>query len=772
MGKAGAVRAGRAYVELYADNSRLVRGLKSAEGQLRNFGRNLSNIGRNMTALGVGLGAPLALAAKHYMSFSDAMLQVKAVTGSTAAEFAALESKAEQLGATTSFTTSEIAGAMLSLGRAGFDPTEIDQSIAGMLNLARATGTELPLAAEIAAASLRGFGMEASEMDHVADVLVATANNSAQTLEDLGESMKYVAPISKRLGMSIEDTAIALGTLANAGIKGSMAGTSMRQMELSLANPKTQKLLREIGVEALDAEGNVRDFGEVLVEFGNAMASMPNAQQLQIGKELFKQRAVTSAMVVSEKASQRMVDAIRNATGIAAQQAAEMDSGLGGAWRRLTSAADVLSNKIGGALAPSLIRIGEILKSAVDGIAAFVEQNQWLVVSVGMLAGGLVTVGPALIGVGLTLQGMATAAGVAAAAIGMLTTPFGLAVAAAAGLTAAFVTQTQTGARIWDEFVGTISDILAPLKSTFDETFAGIAAALQGSDITTAMEILAQGMRVQWAQINDIVASAVAELMRTIQTPMSTLGAIDQWLGEVAVGTAGAAAGPIVKASGVENMRYEQPARSAEKDAAREKARQDAMLKRANEIAAAQAKLRELTQQAETSAATADKAARLEAAKKKLEELKAAAAAARATPPEAGGFSWTDWAASQVSSMAGMAGGTAGAMLDNLMGADWQGLAGKAGDAAEGMLAGDAVLPDHVGLATGAAQSMATETRGTFSGVAAARMGGFLSATPMDRAANGIDKIAVENAQMRKRLDQIADAAKNAKLVFAGQLGG
>ncbi len=135
--------------------------------------------------------------------------------------------KAKELGATTSFTASQVAEGMTALGRMGFNSSEIDGAIQGMLNLSIATGTDLAQASEIAANNMRVFGMNTSQMTDIADLLAFTANGSAQTLEDLGEALKTAGPIAARAGVSLKGTAAQLGVLANMGIRGSMAGTAI-----------------------------------------------------------------------------------------------------------------------------------------------------------------------------------------------------------------------------------------------------------------------------------------------------------------------------------------------------------------------------------------------------------------------------------------------------------------------------------------------------------------------------------------------------------------
>ena len=180
MSLSGTIRAGAAYVEVTAQTSKLQRGLATAQAQLQNFGRSCTAIGRDMLMLSGAFAVPMAMAVKGFADFDDQMRLVRAVTKSTKAEFESLTQVAAQLGRETSFTAKQVADGMVSLGRMGFSPKEIEQAIQPTLDLARATGTDLGEAANIAANSMRIFGIEASRMSDVADILTATANGSAQ----------------------------------------------------------------------------------------------------------------------------------------------------------------------------------------------------------------------------------------------------------------------------------------------------------------------------------------------------------------------------------------------------------------------------------------------------------------------------------------------------------------------------------------------------------------------------------------------------------------
>jgi hypothetical protein len=168
VSSAGAIRAGRAFVELFADDSRLVRGLKSAQTKLKGFANFTQTLGAGMFGGAATIATPIVMATKLFSDFSDTMLAVKAGTGATADEFKMLDDEAKRLGATTSFTAKQAAGMMLELGRAGFRPQQVMDATGAVLNLARATETDLPMAAAFAGAALQQFGLDSSQMTRTA----------------------------------------------------------------------------------------------------------------------------------------------------------------------------------------------------------------------------------------------------------------------------------------------------------------------------------------------------------------------------------------------------------------------------------------------------------------------------------------------------------------------------------------------------------------------------------------------------------------------------
>jgi TP901 family phage tail tape measure protein len=486
----GAIRAGRAFVELFADDSPLVRGLRRAEKRLQSFAGNVRVMGQKLLGGALTLAIPVTLALTTFAGFEDQMAEVRAVTQAATDDFQQLYDQAKELGRTTSFTAGEVAGGQAELGRAGFKPDEILTATAAVLDLSRATKTALPEAAQIAADSLRSFRLEAAQMPRVADVLTSTANNSSQGLTDLFEALKTVAPVAADLGASIEDTAAAIGVLANNGIKGTLAGNALKRAYLNLANPDVRKKLEQLtGVSAVDASGNLRPLATVIAEIGEATKSLPNAQRVSIFAELFGDRAVVAAsnLATANANFRDLQNTLNSSQGTASRTAKIMDDTFGGSLRRLWSAVEGVAISLGETLAPAARRIADYAGRVALSVSGWIDENKELVqritalVAIGAIAGTI-------------LIGLGTAAGVAAFAfsgvatvistIGFLLTGFGPLVAAAAGLIASGI----GGA--WQD-----------VSSTATRAWSAIVDRIMQGDLAGAAQIAMSAVRSLWTQL-------------------------------------------------------------------------------------------------------------------------------------------------------------------------------------------------------------------------------------------------------------------------------
>jgi TP901 family phage tail tape measure protein len=486
------VRGGQVFVEIGADPRRLFKSLQDLNKHIGKLGSQLTGLGTRMSAFGAALAAPLALATRQFATFDDAIRATAAVSGASGTALQSLNDKARELGATTSFTAVQVANLMTELGRAGFRPDEIEAMTGAVLDLARATGTDATLASGIMAATLRQFSLGATDATRAADVLTKTANATFNTVEGLGESLKYAGPVAKSLGMSLEDTAAVLGVLGNVGIQGSEAGTALRRLSV-IAAGAGKELEAIFGVTNTDAAGNLKPLVDILDEINTVTANMPVAERTAKMADAFGLLGITSANVLSQTAGgvRGLAEQLQNAEGTAARTAKEMDAGLGGATRIALSAIEGTALAIGDALAPSLQFLVEGIGHAASTLTTFIKNNQEMVVGV---AKGIAT----FAGISAAILGMGAALSAVAAAFGLVLSPIGLIVAGVVGLVAAV-----------DQATG----VLGQLAGIATTAFAGIYDALAAGDLGLAMEIMWTGLQ--------------AALLRGVDATMTTF---DSWV--------------------------------------------------------------------------------------------------------------------------------------------------------------------------------------------------------------------------------------------------
>jgi TP901 family phage tail tape measure protein len=403
------IRAGAAYVEVTAETSKLQRNLRNAQNQLQAFGSACSNVGKNLLMLSGVLATPLVIATKSFAGFDDSMRLVQAVTQATDKDFQSLTVTAQKLGRETSYTAKQAADAMVSLGRMGFNPNQIEKAIGATLNLARATGTELAQAGDIAANSMRIFGLEAEKMADVSDVLTVTANSSAQTLVDLFEALKMGGPQAAAAGETLRETSAAIAVLANMGIKGSLAGTALRKSFSQFSSIKIQEKLRAVGVETLESNGNLRKMADIMKDIAKVLQTMPTAERLSFAEDIFDIRGSLAGLTLTANTSEldAMMLKLLDVEGVAANTAQKMDAGIGGSFRLLASAAEGALNAIASAMNSTLQPVVQNITNVINLLTKWIEKNSALVTSFAVIIAGSALLGAGLIGLGVAAKGVA-----------------------------------------------------------------------------------------------------------------------------------------------------------------------------------------------------------------------------------------------------------------------------------------------------------------------------------------------------------------------------
>ena len=541
------VRGGQVFVEIGADPRKLFKALSDLNRNIGRIGSSMQSLGTRMLALGTAITAPLALATRQFATFDDAIRATAAVSGATGAALQSLNDKARELGATTSFTAVQVANLMTELGRAGFRPDQIETMTGAVLDLARATGTDAALSAGIMAASIRQFGLEAGDAARVADVLTKAANATFNTVEGLGESLKYSGPVAKSLGMSLEDTVAVLGVLGNVGIQGSEAGTALRR--LSVISAASGKELQELfGITNTDASGNLKPLVQILDEINAATANMPLAERTAKMAQAFGLLGITSANVLSQTAGgvRGLAHDLQNAGGTARRTAQEMDAGLGGAIRILTSAVEGTALAIGDALEPSLKSLVNSITLVAGGLTKFVKDNKELVVTAAKGIAIFTGAGAAILGIGASLSltsfalgGFLTSFSAIGAVAAIATGPIGLLAASIAAVVA-------LGPKLQGAFGGALdglsavaggigetfgrvaadtSQVFAEIADTATVTFRGVYDAIVAGDLSMAMDVLWAGLQAGWLRGIEALMNTVDPWISTLQNAFTIMGA-------------------------------------------------------------------------------------------------------------------------------------------------------------------------------------------------------------------------------------------------------
>ena len=281
------VRLGGAYVEITADNGKLVNALKDSESRIQTFVNEFAKTGAAFSALGLGVATPMKKAVDTFAEFEKQMLITQAVTKATDAQLARLTKQAKDLGATTSWTAAQVAEGMVALGRMGFSNREIQGTISSVMDLGRALDTDVNQAAKELGAVMRQFQADSSEAGHYADALATATNGAAIEMDELLESMKYVGTAGNALGADVETVLALTMALRNAGVSASQAGTQLRSMFVSLQAPKNLQLFADkFGVEIYDANGRLKSFIDILVEAQKRAGALGD-QLLVVARQMF-----------------------------------------------------------------------------------------------------------------------------------------------------------------------------------------------------------------------------------------------------------------------------------------------------------------------------------------------------------------------------------------------------------------------------------------------------------------------------------------------------
>ncbi|EMI5434661.1 TPA: phage tail tape measure protein [Proteus mirabilis] len=385
-----------------AEQERRMAAAKSQYQKTLDVRNKMAGTGATMTAAGAGMLYSAKQTLMPGYEFNVGMSKVQALTrlDKNSDEFKMLREQARELGATTAFTANQVAQGQAFYAMAGFKPEQIKNAMPGTLAMSLAGDIDLGTTADIGSNILTGFKLDSDQMGRVSDVLVGAFTRSNTSLTMLGDTMKYVAPVASGLGVDLETAAAATGKLGDAGIQGSMAGTSLRAILGRLAEPPKMaaKALEELGIKTRDAKGNLRDFPELLAELDKKTAKMGNAQRAGFFKHIAGEEAFSALSVLAEQAGkgelQTLVADLKQAKGEAQKVAGTMTDNLSGDMKNLQSAWEDLGIQIFDGIDSPLRQISQSITRVISKVGVWMKENPELaktLTMIGLAIAGIIT---------------------------------------------------------------------------------------------------------------------------------------------------------------------------------------------------------------------------------------------------------------------------------------------------------------------------------------------------------------------------------------------
>ena len=523
---------------------------------LQSAGDKISGVGQKLLPVTAGVTALGTIAVKTGADFDSAMSKVAAVSGATGSEMDALREKAREMGSKTKFSASEAAEAMNYMAMAGWKTNDMLSGIEGIMNLAAASGEDLASTSDIVTDALTAFGLSASDSGHFADILAAASSNANTNVSMMGETFKYAAPVLGSLGYSAEDSAIAIGLMANAGIKSSQAGTALRSAITNLAKPTgtVASAMEQYGISLTDSSGKMYSLRELMEQLRQKLGGLSEAEQAQAAASLFGKEAMSGMLAIIngspadfEKLSNAIdtcSDTVDGYNGTTEKMAAVMQDNLAGQVTILKSQLEELAISFSDILMPTIRSIVSRIQELVDKLNQLDPQTKETIAKIALVAAAL---GPMLVVLGKTISSVGTVfsavfklpalfstvqsgIGAITGALGVSLGPLLAIIAAVAALVAAFVHLWKTN----DEFKSNIIAIWEQIKSTFTGLTQGITDRLNalGFDFESFTDVL----KAAWDELCNLLAPIFEGVFQNISNIFSEFTGVLLGLLDVLIG--------------------------------------------------------------------------------------------------------------------------------------------------------------------------------------------------------------------------------------------
>lgn len=505
-------------------------------------GGTLTNAGKKLMPLTTGILAVGTAAVKTTADFDSEMSKVAAISGATGEDIDSLRDKAREMGSKTKFSASEAAQGMQYMAMAGWKTQDMMDGLEGIMNLAAASGEDLATTSDIVTDALTAFGLSAKDSSHFSDILAAASSNANTNVSMMGETFKYAAPVLGSLGYSAEDAALAIGLMANAGIKSSQAGTALRGAITNLAKPTdtVAAAMDKYGISLTDSEGNMLSLREVMEQLREKLGGLSEAEQANAAASLFGKEAMSGMLAIingSDADFDKLSNAIANCDGTSEKMAETMNDNLKGQITILISQLQELAISFGEILMPTIRDIVTHIQNFVDKLNQMDEGQKENIVRIGLLVAAvaplLITLGKAITFTANVSRSLGTLAegftkvggfsgiaqkgvGLFTKALGFITSPAGIAVAAIAGIAAVIMTLWKNN----EGFRNAVTEIWNGIKTAFENFTQGITERLNalGFDFNNFTEVVS----AVWNEFCNLLAPVIEAAFSVIGTVLET----------------------------------------------------------------------------------------------------------------------------------------------------------------------------------------------------------------------------------------------------------
>lgn len=523
--------------------------------KLKSVGSSIEGAGKKLMPVTAAVGGLGAAAVKVAADFDSGMSKVAAVSGAAGEDLDKLREKAREMGAKTKFSASEAASAMEYMAMAGWKTGDMLDGIEGIMNLAAASGEDLATTSDIVTGALTAMGLSASDSGHFADILAAASSNANTNVSMMGETFKYCAPVAGALGFSAEDTAEAIGLMANAGIKSSQAGTAMRSMMTNLTGDVTfaGDAFGELTVQTTNTDGSMRSLGDILKDCRGAFSQMSESEQAANAEALVGKNAMSGFLAVMNAAPgdiEKLNGAITNCDGTAEKMAATMQDNLAGQITILKSQLEELAISIGEMLMPYIRQIVGWVQGLVDWLNGLDEGTKKMIVTIALVAAAvapvLIVIGKVVGAVGTIMtvvpQIAAAISGVIAFVSGTVIPAIGAVVAAVGWIPIAIAAVIAIIVLLWNKCDWFREAVIAVWEAVKSATIAAWNAV--GEFLTNLWSGIVETGKAVWdglASFFTVCWQGIQNMFTTVLTAISTFF-INIWTGiqnvVVTIGTA------------------------------------------------------------------------------------------------------------------------------------------------------------------------------------------------------------------------------------------